>query len=156
MSKPTAQEFIAALRRLEEAGDVEAMIPLYADDARISNPTDTAPLVGPDGVRKFWDAYRKSFDEIGSRFHNVVESDKAALLEWTSDCRTTAGLETSYDGVSVFETQDGKITRFTAYFDPADLSATPDGAPGHGGQHRRPDGGYGTVTDGSDVAADAR
>jgi len=151
MSKPTAQEFIAALRRVEEAGDVEAMLPLFAEDARISNPTDAQPHAGTDGVRKFWDAYRKSFEKIGSRFHHVVESDGAALLEWTSDVRTAAGLPTSYDGVSVFETRDGKITRFTAYFDPADLSATPDGAPAHGGTQRSREGGYGTVADGRDV-----
>ena len=156
MAKPTADEFIAALRQCEDAGNVDALAALYAADARTSNPTDQTPHEGADGARRFWEAYRKSFATIHSRFHTILEGEDKAMLEWTSDCETAAGVKTSYDGVSVFETQDGKITRFTAYFDPADLSATPDGAPGHGGQHRRPDGGYGTVTDGSDVAADAR
>lgn len=126
MSRPTADEFIAALRRVEDAGDVEAMAALHADDARISNPTDAQPHRGPDGARRFWDAYRKSFVRVHSEFHAVLESDTRVMLEWTSDCETAAGVATKYAGVSVVETRDGRIVRFAAYFDPADLSAKPD------------------------------
>ena len=125
MARPTAQEFVAALRRVEEEGDVEAMAALYADEAQLLNPTDRTPHVGPDGARRFWEAYRKSFQTIRSRFHAVLESEGRIMLEWTSDCRTAAGVETSYDGVSVVETRDGRIARFSAYFDPARLTAHP-------------------------------
>lgn len=128
MAKPSAEEFVAALRRVEDAGDVEALAGLHADDARISNPTDQEPHVGPEGARKFWTAYRKSFETIRSRFHAVVENDTHAILEWTSECRTAAGATTHYDGVSVVETRDGRIVRFVAYFNPADLASTSDGA----------------------------
>jgi limonene-1,2-epoxide hydrolase len=134
MARPTADEFVAALRRVEDHGDVEAMAALFADSARVSNPTDAQPHTGVDGARKFWDTYRRSFRRVHSRFHRALESDGAAMLEWTSECETAAGVSTSYDGVSVFETADGKITRFTAYFDPADLSAHAQGdavTPGH-------------------------
>jgi ketosteroid isomerase-like protein len=125
MAKPTAQEFVAALRRVEEEGEVEAMAALYADDAQLMNPTDRTPHVGPDGARRFWEAYRKSFETIRSRFHAVLESEGRIMLEWTSDCRTAAGVETAYDGVSVVETRDGRIARFSAYFDPTQLTAHP-------------------------------
>ncbi len=125
MAKPTAQEFVAALRRVEDEGDVEAMAALYTEDAQLLNPTDRTPHVGPDGARKFWEAYRKSFQTIRSRFHAVLESDGRIMLEWTSDCRTAAGVDTSYDGVSVVETREGRIARFSAYFDPMQLTAHP-------------------------------
>lgn len=123
MAKPTADEFVNALRRVEEAGDVEPMAALYADDARISNPM-SATQTGPQGARAFWKAYRDSFSRVSSRFRAVLESDERAMLEWTSECETATGVKTSYDGVSVVETRDGKIVRFAAYFDPAKL-ATP-------------------------------
>ena len=123
MASPSAQEFVAALRRVEEEGDVEAMAAVAADDARLANPTDRTPHRGPDGARRFWGAYRKSFESIRSHFHAVLESDTRIMLEWTSDCRTAAGVNTAYDGVSVVETQGGKIVRFNAYFDPMALSA---------------------------------
>ena len=122
MAKPSAQEFIDALRRIEEHGDVEAMAALHARDAMVSNPTDQQPHEGPDGARRFWSAYAKSFERVRSEFRLIVESERAIALEWTSDCRTAAGVDARYDGVSVVETNDGRITRFTAYFDPADLS----------------------------------
>lgn len=124
MTKPTADEFIAALRQCEDAGNVDALAALYADDARTSHPEAREPQTGIEGARRFWQAYRKSFETIHSRFHTILEGEDRAMLEWTSDCETAAGVKTSYDGVSVFETQNGKITRFTAYFDPAELSAT--------------------------------
>ncbi|MDF1502086.1 nuclear transport factor 2 family protein [Roseisolibacter sp. H3M3-2] len=125
MSNPSAQEFVAALRRVEEHGDVETMAALYATDAELRNPELSAPLTGSEGARRFWTAYRESFDEIRSRFHAILESETRVMLEWTSDCRTTAGVETQYGGVSVVETRDGRIVRFGAYFDPARLTAHP-------------------------------
>jgi ketosteroid isomerase-like protein len=58
---------------------------------------------------------------VRSTFHLLVEIDSAAILEWTSECRSAAGADASYDGVSVAVTRDGRIARFTAYSDPADL-----------------------------------
>jgi ketosteroid isomerase-like protein len=123
MASPSAEEFIAALRRVEEDGDVEAMAALYAGEAVLRSPSEHASLTGPDGARRFWTAYRQSFEQVHSRFHSVLEGDGRIMLEWTSDCRTAAGVDTSYSGVSCVETRDGRIVRFQAYFDPAELHA---------------------------------
>ncbi|GJG88190.1 hypothetical protein tb265_33710 [Gemmatimonadetes bacterium T265] len=148
MANPTADAFITTLRECEDAGNVDALAALYADDARTSNPVQPEPATGVDGARKFWEGYRKSFERIHSRFHSILESDDKAMLEWTSDCETAAGVLTSYDGVSVFETRDGKITRFTAYFDPAELTRA-RGAEKDAGVRGEPDSGaYGATTGG--------
>jgi ketosteroid isomerase-like protein len=155
MAKPTADEFIAALRQCEDAGNVDALAALYADDARTANPTDRDPHEGADGARRFWEAYRKSFATIHSRFHSILEGEDKAMLEWTSDCETAAGVKTSYDGVSVFETRGGKITRFTAYFDPAELNAGRTESK-HAGVRGEPDAGaYGATRGGVESGADA-
>lgn len=154
MAKPTADEFIAALRECEDAGSVDALAALYADDAQTSNPEAKAPQRGVEGARRFWTGYRKSFERIHSRFHTILEGEDKAMLEWTSDCETSAGMQTSYDGVSVFETRDGKITRFTAYFDPAELS-TARGVAKQEGPRAEPDAGaYGTTRGGVEFGAE--
>lgn len=154
MAKPTADEFIAALRQCEDAGTVDALAALYADDARTSNPTDREPHQGVDGAHRFWDAYRKSFATIHSRFHSILEGEDKAMLEWTSDCETAAGVKTSYDGVSVFETRGGRIVRFTAYFDPAELNAART-AELHQGVRGEPDAGaYGAARGGVESGAE--
>lgn len=154
MAKPTADEFIAALRQCEDAGRVDALAALYADDARTSNPTDQHPHEGADGARRFWEAYRKSFATIHSRFHAILESEDKAMLEWTSDCETAAGVKTSYDGVSVFETRGGKIARFTAYFDPAELNASRTQAKHEGVRGEADTGAYGATRGGVDGGAE--
>lgn len=154
MAKPTADEFIAALRQVEDHGNVDAIAALYADDARTSNPEAHEPQRGVEGARHFWEAYHKSFQRIHSRFHSILESEDRAMLEWTSDCETAAGVQTSYDGVSVFETRDGRITRFTAYFDPAELSAA-HGADKHDGVRGEADSGaYGATRGGVESGAE--
>ena len=122
-----AEQFIAALREVEERGSVDAMAPLHADDAEISNVAQAEPDRGPDGARHFWTTYRESFTRVHSEFRNIVQSDKAALLEWTTTVTTAAGLDTTYDGVSVLEFADGRISRFRAYFNPNALSAQHSG-----------------------------
>lgn len=116
-----AREFIDALHALETQGDVERLVALYRDDSRTSNPHDDRPHEGRDGARRFWNAYRDSFERIHSEFHNIVENDDVAILEWTSDGRMATGDPVRYDGVSVVEFGDGGIRRFRAYFDPHEV-----------------------------------
>jgi len=121
MAASHADEFIAALRRLEEHNDVEAIVSLFADDAEVSSLTDAVPHHGREGARRYWEAYRDSFEEVRSEFRNVVSGGDIVVLEWTSRGRGVEGRAFEYDGVSVVEFRDGKVRRFRAYFDPAEL-----------------------------------
>ena len=119
---PEAASFVAALRSLEETGDVESMVALYADDAETSGPTDNEPHRGKDGARRFWRMYRDSFEEITSSFTNVVAgAGGTIMLEWTSEGRALTGGRVGYAGVSVVEMKDGRIQRFRTYFDTREL-----------------------------------
>ena len=76
-----------------------------------------ARLSGHDGLREFWTSYRDTFGEMKSEFRNVFADDAghAALDGPPSDAN---GNDVSYDGVSLLEIEDGKVSRFRAYFDP--------------------------------------
>jgi ketosteroid isomerase-like protein len=122
MAAVNADRFIAALREVEDVGRVDAMGPLHTADAEVSNVAMTEPDRGPEGAMEFWARYRESFTRVHSEFRNIVENERAALLEWTTEVTTAAGVTTTYDGVSVLEFADGKVRRFRAYFDPNALS----------------------------------
>lgn len=122
-----AQNFIDALRAIEEHRDFSPMLALYADDCETSNPSDRRPHRGRDGAERFWHAYRAAFKDVHSDFRAVVEGDDKAILEWTSRGRNAHGEDFEYDGVSVVELEDGKIRRFRAYFDPADIAPAVNG-----------------------------
>lgn len=129
MADDRTERFIEALHALEEDGDLDRIVGLFTDDAELSNPTHDGPHGGPDAVREFWDAYRRSFAEIHSEFRNVVESDTIAMLEWRSRGRTSRGGAIDYGGVTVLEFDGDRIRSFRSYFDTHELGEEMQGRP---------------------------
>ncbi len=52
-----------------------------------------------------------------STFRNVFATEDRAALEWTTEGTAADGTPLRYDGISILETEGGRITRFCAYFD---------------------------------------
>ena len=122
-----AQIFIDALHAIEQRGDLAPMIALYDDAAELTNPNEPAPLRGREGAEHFWRVYRDSFAQIESTFRQVLESERGALLEWTSTGRLATGADLRYDGVTALEWEGDRLRRFRAYFDPRDVTVAVDG-----------------------------
>jgi len=117
----TTQQFIEALQVLERDSDPTAMLDLFMENSEAGNIVSTREFIGVEGAREFWETYRNSFGEVDSTFRNVIVSNGRAALEWTTTGTSPAGTPIAYEGVSILEMADGKITRFRAYFDPHDL-----------------------------------
>jgi hypothetical protein len=73
---------------------------------------------GHDGLRELWTSYRDTFGEMRSEFRNVFSH---AALDWNTSGDAN-GNDVSYDGVSLLEIEDGKVSRFRAYFDPRTIN----------------------------------
>jgi ketosteroid isomerase-like protein len=115
------QQFIEALRVLERDSDPTAMLGLFMENSEAGNIVSTREFIGVEGVREFWETYRASFGEVDSTFRNVIVGNGRAALEWTTTGTSPAGTPIAYEGVSILEMADAKITRFRAYFDAHDL-----------------------------------
>ena len=118
MAENTAKQFIAALHKLERDRDLETIVNLFSKDCEIGNVVTENKDIG---VKEFWTSYRESFGEVESSFRNEIFTDGATALEWTTSGTNGEGHEFEYDGVSILEIKDDKITRFHAYFDPNKL-----------------------------------
>ncbi len=121
MSKEVADDFIEALRKLEEDRDVEALVEIHTEDCEVGNVSVPETFRGHEGLREFWTEYRKTLGEMKSTFRNVFATEEGAALEWTTQ-GTSNGEDVSYDGVSILEIEGGKVRRFMAYFDTRDLA----------------------------------
>jgi ketosteroid isomerase-like protein len=121
MSKEVADNFVEALRKLEEDRDVEALVKIHTEDCEVGNVSVPGSFKGQDGLREFWTEYRKTFGEIKSTFRNVFATEEGAALEWTTE-GTSDGDSVSYAGVSILEIEGDKVRRFTAYFDTRDFT----------------------------------
>lgn len=115
-----ADTFIQALYRLESDREVEPIASLFAPDADVSNPLVKHAGEGEGGAAAFWTSYRSAFETVHSEFRNIVEDDRASLLEWVSQGTSKSG-PFRYGGVSVVEWGNGKVTAFRTYFDPAQV-----------------------------------
>jgi ketosteroid isomerase-like protein len=117
----TTQQFIDALQALERDRDPTEMTDLFMENSEVGNIVSHRTFIGLEGAREFWETYRDTFGEVASTFRSVIVSDGRAALEWTTTGTSSAGAPIAYEGVSILEMADGKITRFRAYFDPHDL-----------------------------------
>lgn len=121
MGANIAEQFIDALRALEERRELEAMIALYGEESETGNINAPEKFTGTEGAREFWTKYRETFGEVRSTFRNRIINDTRAALEWTTEGTTANGAPVSYEGVSILEIEGDRITRFRAYFDPEAL-----------------------------------
>jgi ketosteroid isomerase-like protein len=123
-----AQEFIDALHTLEHGSpdDVDELVGLFSDDARLINASlklAGEERQGQDGVREFWQEYRRTFGEAHSEFYQVTANQEAAGLFWTTKGTGNDGQPMEYDGVSLLVfNQEGKITLFRGYYDTREIS----------------------------------
>ncbi len=118
MSQQRAELFIEALHALEERGDLDTLVGLYAENATLINVNLPTPMTGTAGVRQFWTDYRSLFSEIHSTFSHVVVQGDEVALEWTGRGKLAANDEPiEYDGVTMLTFRDGKIAAFRGYFD---------------------------------------
>jgi len=119
MTSKIAESFMKTLQQVENTGDVEPLVAMFAEDAELINLAMTEPLKGSDGARRFWQKYLSVFERIHSRFTNVVEGDRAAVLEWISEGALSSGESLNYRGVSVIEIDNDRVCRFRTYYDSA-------------------------------------
>lgn len=121
MSHEVAQRFIDALHQLEEQRELDSIVATYAPGCEVGNVVSPEQFHDPEGAREFWQTYRAAFGEVHSTFRNIIATDGHAALEWTTKGTNPDGKPFAYDGVSILEIADDKITRFRAYFNPSAL-----------------------------------
>ncbi|KFE68655.1 nuclear transport factor 2 family protein [Hyalangium minutum] len=118
MATERAQRFVDALAKLEESGDLEAIVSLFAEDAKVSNVASQREFTGREGVRQFWRDYKAMLASVKSTFRNMIESNDRVALEWETQGTAQNGAAVNYEGVSILEWDGDRIRRFYAYFDP--------------------------------------
>jgi ketosteroid isomerase-like protein len=118
MAMERAQRFVDALTKLEQSGELEPLLALFAEDAQVSNVASTRVFTGLEEVRQFWTEYKGLLARVKSTFRNMIESGDRVALEWETQGTAQNGAAVSYEGVSILEWQGDRIIRFYAYFDP--------------------------------------
>lgn len=114
----TVDRYLAAIN----AGDMEAVIELYADDASVEDPAGTEPKRG-DAILQF---YNNAFAG-GAKVEltgPVRLAAQAAAFPFRAEICRVDGPTIIVDVIDIFEFDSaGKVARMTAYFGPANITA---------------------------------
>ncbi|WP_025746023.1 nuclear transport factor 2 family protein [Kallotenue papyrolyticum] len=121
------QRFIDALHALEASSaeereqQVAQMAALFSAEAELVNAAlklAGETRRGPEGARRFWSEYRRTFGTARSEFFQITINAQAAGLFWTTRGTGNDGQPLEYDGASllVFD-EAGQIRLFRGYYD---------------------------------------
>lgn len=161
----TARRFIAAVRTLEQDGDLEPMVMLFADHAELSKLDGRGVRHGRGGAREFWTEYRDAFSEITTTFTHATEGSVAVALEWTAQGTLAGGRAVDYAGATVIDLDGDWITGCRTYYDSAAfLGEQATAAPSAGQRdvegaevsHTSADSGFEPLADREAASGDAR
>jgi len=113
----TPEEVVTALIEAETAGDLEAQIALFADDATFSvlppSPDMPGPtVVGTDAIRAFLEAIVARHADFTREITGVEGNTVTTLVRYVDDDLRSLGLE-SIEATEEYVIQDGKITEYT-------------------------------------------
>ena len=111
------EDYLAAIN----AGDMAAVMALYADDAAVEDPVGTEPKRGDDILQFYTNAFSggAKVELTGP----VRISEKAAAFPFRAEITRTDGPVIIVEVIDIFEFDPaGKIAKMTAHFGPANIT----------------------------------
>lgn len=115
--KQTVDQYLAAIN----AGDMPAVMTIYAEDAAVEDPVGTEPKRGDDILQFYIDAFSggAKVELTGP----VRISAKAAAFPFRAEINRPGGQILTVDVIDIFEFEPaGKVIKMTAHFGPDNVT----------------------------------
>src|SRR5207302_7441419 len=104
------------------AGDKDAFLSCFADDAVQIDPYPNPANKGKDAIGGWWDAQMQMADSAAFEVKDVIVCGDRASVPWRI-VLTMGGGKMQIEGVDIFVIDDnGQIGELTAYWDPARIT----------------------------------
>jgi ketosteroid isomerase-like protein len=118
MRAMTASEAMRAVFAAWEAGDADALAPLFCEDGAYLDPLKDGPLVGVEAVVEGNRPAMAALVECAITVDREVESDASVVVEGRFASRLAdTGARFDFDFVAIADLRDGRIVRLAEYFD---------------------------------------
>lgn len=100
--------------------NIETLCGFFADDAVYHN-VPVAPIVGSAGIRQIFDAFLDAFEIASLDIVSLAAGPGLVIAERVDRFLMTNGTRITLPVTGVFEVRNGRIVRFSDYFDLADF-----------------------------------
>lgn len=108
-------------------GSTDMYVGAFAPDAVIEDPVGTAPHVGTEAHRTFWENTLQMADKVHFDVERIIAVDDEAVMVFTVNAHLHAGGTTRIPAVGHYDVNDdGLITHYKAYWDPATVEFVAD------------------------------
>jgi steroid delta-isomerase len=115
---------VAAYYAAVRAGDIDAILTLFAPDAVMRDPVGAPPATDEVQRRQRYTGIAAAFSEFSIDEDDVIVCGDEAAVRWTIAATLKNGHEVTIQGISTFEFgADGSIQCMSAYLDLAEVQA---------------------------------
>lgn len=115
---------VAAYYAAVTARDIDAIIAMFAPDARMLDPVGTPPAVDAGQRRQRYAGIAAAFDTFAIETSFVAVCGTESAARWTATGTAKNGRHVAFDGISTFTFDAaGKIAAMSAYWEPAAILA---------------------------------
>ena len=111
-SKKVVSDFLGAWQKR----DVPGIMDCFAPDAIYHN-VPVAPIKGVDGIREIFEGFLQAFEYAELEIVRIAAEHNLVFAERVDHFRLHDGRSVDLPVNGVFELRDGKIWRFSDYFD---------------------------------------
>jgi len=112
----TPKEIVRAFHRAFVSRDVEALIPLYADEA-VNHQVAEEPLRGKEAIRRGFEEFFRAFPGETTEVLNLFEDGEWGIWEWRGGNPDALPGSPVVHGCGFFQVQGGKIVFQRGYWD---------------------------------------
>jgi steroid delta-isomerase len=104
------------------SADEESWVALHAPEAVSFAPVGSAPLETTEQRRRFVRGLCAAFDDVALVPDRIWVAPDGAAVKWTARATSRSGRDVVFDGVDVFEIDDGgRISTVWSYWEPEKL-----------------------------------
>lgn len=120
------RQIVLALFEAFNRHDVEALVKLYSENARIVSPGNIEPRIGRKVVREIYQGHFDNIPGVHDAVQNIVaEGDRAAvefIATWEQPTEDDPNARGSLRIASFITVQDGEITKDITYYNQLELA----------------------------------
>jgi uncharacterized protein (TIGR02246 family) len=114
---PALTRIMETYRRAWETRDAELILDIFSEDATYQENPFSEPLVGHEGIRRYWEQATGNHRDIRFRWRPAYSGESLHVLEWQAEfARTDSGRHVELRGVMLVELRGERIFRFREYW----------------------------------------
>jgi steroid delta-isomerase len=104
--------------------NLDDFLACFNKDATLDDPYGGKPFVGGEGLKKWFDGFKRTWNDFSIEAEEAFYSGDRAAVKWAARGATNSGKNANFSGIDIFTIdENGLITRMDGYWDAPSMLA---------------------------------